>query len=116
MYYLDLMFSLIVLTSLAYISHLLITLLNYHCSLNDCMTVMTLTAVQNFLRLPAFLTSYYYTLTTKRRAKGKFHYPTAGLFSASLKMKIKIFFLLKIVKNDVKKHEMQLFPFRFHPT
>ena len=31
-------------------------------------------------------------LTPKRRAKGKFHYPTAGLFSSSLKMKIKIFF------------------------
>ena len=36
-----------------------------------------------------------------RRAKGKFHYPIAGLFSASLKMKIKIFFLLEIVRNDV---------------
>ena len=55
-------------------------------------------------------------LTLKRRAKGKFHYPTAGLFSASLKMKIKIFFLLEIVRNGVKKHEMQLFPFRFHLT
>ena len=55
-------------------------------------------------------------LTPKRRAKGKFHYPTAGLFSASLKMKIKIFFLLEIVKNDVKKHKMQFFPFRFHLT
>ena len=55
-------------------------------------------------------------LTPKRRAKGKFHYPTAGLFSASLKMKIKIFFLLEIVRNDVKKHKMQLFPFRFHLT
>ena len=33
------------------------------------------------------------SLTPYRRAKGKFHYPTAGLFSASLKMKIKIFFL-----------------------
>ena len=42
------------------------------------------------------------SLTPKRRAKGKFHYPTAGLFSASLKMKIKIFFLLEIVRN-VKK-------------
>ena len=55
-------------------------------------------------------------LTPKRRAKEKFHYPTAGLFSASLKMKIKIFFLLEIVRNDVKKHKMQLFPFRFHLT
>ena len=55
-------------------------------------------------------------LTPKRRAKGKFHYPTAGLFSASLKMKIKIFFLFEIVRNDVKKHKMQLFPFRFHLT
>ena len=36
-------------------------------------------------------------LTPKRRAKGKFHYPTAGLFSASLKMKIKIFLLLEMV-------------------
>ena len=53
-------------------------------------------------------------LTPKRRAKGKFHYPTARLFSASLKMKIKIFFLLEIVRNYVKKHKMQLFPFRFH--
>ena len=44
-----------------------------------------------------------YHLTSKRRAKGKFHYPTAGLFSASLKMKIKIFCLLEIVRNDVKK-------------
>ena len=42
-------------------------------------------------------------LTPKRRAKEKFHYPTAGLFSASLKMKIKIFFLLEIVRNYVKK-------------
>ena len=55
-------------------------------------------------------------LTPYRRAKGKFHYPTAGLFSASLKMKIKIFFLLEIVRKDVKKHKMQLFPFRFHLT
>ena len=31
------------------------------------------------------------TLTPKRRPKGKFHYPTAGLFSESLKIKIKIF-------------------------
>ena len=56
------------------------------------------------------------SLTPYRRAEGKFHYPTAGLFSASLKMKIKIFFLLEIVGNDVKKHKMQLFPFRFHLT
>ena len=55
-------------------------------------------------------------LTPKRGAKGKFHYPIAGLFSASLKMKIKIFFLLEIVRNDVNKHKMQLFPFRFHLT
>ena len=57
-------------------------------------------------------------LTHKRRAKGKFHYPTAGGGggSKSLKMKIKIFFLLEIVRNDVKKHQMQLFPFRFHLT
>ena len=55
-------------------------------------------------------------LTPKRRAKEKFHYPTAGLFSASLKMKIKIFFLLEIVRNYVKKHKMQSFPFCFHLT
>ena len=55
-------------------------------------------------------------LTPKCRAKGKFHYPTAGLFSASLKMKIKIFCLLEIARNDVKKHKMQSFPFRFHLT
>ena len=55
-------------------------------------------------------------LTPKCRAKVKFPYPTAGLFSVSLKMKIKIFFLLEIVRNDVKKHKMQLFPFRFHLT
>ena len=52
-------------------------------------------------------------LTPKRRAKGKFHYPTAGSFSASLKMKIKIFFLLEIVRNDVKKKSTKCnyFPF-----
>ena len=55
-------------------------------------------------------------LNPYHRAKGKFHYPTAGLFSASLKMKIKIFFLLEIVRNDVKEHKMLLFPFRFHLT
>ena len=55
-------------------------------------------------------------LTPKCRAKGKFQYPTAGLFSASLRMKIKIFFLLEIIRNDVNKHKMQLFPFRFHLT
>ena len=38
-------------------------------------------------------------LTPKRRAKGKFHYPTAGLFSASLKMKIKIFFSFRNCKK-----------------
>ena len=58
----------------------------------------------------------FVTFTPYRRAKGKFHYPIAGLFSASLKMKIKIFFLLEIVRNDVKKHKIQLFPFRFHLT
>ena len=51
------------------------------------------------------------SLTPKRRVKGKFHYPTVGLFSASLKMKIKIFFLLEIVRNDVKKHKCNYFPF-----
>ena len=55
-------------------------------------------------------------LTPKSREKGKFHYPTAGLFSSSLKMKIKFFFLLEIVRNDLKKHKMQLFPFRFYLT
>ena len=50
-------------------------------------------------------------LTPKRRAKGKFHYPTARLFSASLKMKIKIFFLLEIVRNDVKSTKCNYFPF-----
>ena len=45
------------------------------------------------------------------RAKGKFHYPTARLFSASLKMKIKIFFLLEIVRNDVKSTKCNYFPF-----
>ena len=55
-------------------------------------------------------------LTPKCRVKGKFHYPTAGLFSASLKMKIKIFFLLELVRNEVEKHKMQLFPFCFHLT
>ena len=49
------------------------------------------------------MTEMSFTLTLYRRAKGKFHYPIAGLFSASLKMKIKIFFLLEIVRNDVKK-------------
>ena len=48
--------------------------------------------------------------------EGKFHYPTARLFSASLKMKIKIPFLLEIVRNYAKKHKMQLFPFCFHLT
>ena len=47
-------------------------------------------------------------ITPKRRAKGKFHYPTAGLFSASLKMKIKIFFRLEIVRNYVKKRVYKL--------
>ena len=56
------------------------------------------------------------TLTSYRQAKEKFHYPTTGLFSESLIMKIKIFFLLEIVRNDVKKHKMKLFPFRFHLT
>ena len=49
-------------------------------------------------------------LTPKRQAKGKSHYPTAGLFSASLKMKIKIFFLLEIVRNDVKITKCNYFP------
>ena len=39
------------------------------------------------------------SLTPKHRAKGKFHYPTAGLFSASLKIEIKIFFLSKNCKK-----------------
>ena len=29
---------------------------------------------------------------------------------------IKIAFLLEIVRSDIKKHKMQLFPFRFHLT
>ena len=41
----------------------------------------------------------------------------SALFGMSnLKMNIKIFFLLEIVKNDVKKHKMQLFPLHFHLT
>ena len=43
-------------------------------------------------RYAAITPSVTHTLTPKRRAKGKFHYPTAGLFSENLKMKIKIFF------------------------
>ena len=38
------------------------------------------------------LENKFFPLTPKHRAKGKFHYPTARLFSASLKIKIKIFF------------------------
>ena len=64
------------------------------------------------------ITSHFLTvrnthiLTPKPRAKGKFHYPTAGLFSANLKMKIEIFFLLEIVRNDVNKStKCNYFPF-----
>ena len=52
-------------------------------------------------------------LNPYRRVKGKFHYPTAGLFSASLKMKMKIFFLLEIVRNDVKKHKIAIISLSF---
>ena len=75
-----------------------------------------LKTVQDFMGYIIKYFEFVVALTPKYRAKGKFHYPTAGLFLASLKMKIKIFFLLEIVRNDVKKHKMQLFPFRFHLT
>ena len=68
------------------------------------------------IRLAPFCRALSFFLIPKDRAKGRFHYPTAGVFSKSLKIKIKIFFLLETVRNDVQKQKMQLFPFHFHPT
>ena len=52
-------------------------------------------------------------LTPKRRAKVKFHYPTAGLFSASLKMKIKIFFSFRNCKKWFKKAQNAIISLSF---
>ena len=52
-------------------------------------------------------------LTPKRRAKGKFHYPTAGLFSASLKIKIKIFFSFRNCKKLCNKAQNAIISLSF---
>ena len=52
-------------------------------------------------------------LTPKRWAKGKFHYPTAGLFSASLKMKIKISFSFRNCKKLCKKAQNAIISLSF---
>ena len=52
-------------------------------------------------------------LTPKRRAKGKFHYPTAGLFSPSLKMKINLFFSFRNCKKWCKKAQNAIISLSF---
>ena len=67
-------------------------------------------------KIAAHASAAEWLLTPKRRANGKFHYPTAGGVFKKLQNEDKDLFLLEIVRNDVKKHKMQLFPFRFHLT
>ena len=52
-------------------------------------------------------------LTPKNRAKGKFHYPTDGLFSASLKMKIEIFFSFRNCKKWCNKAQNAIISLSF---
>ena len=56
------------------------------------------------------------TLVLSINPQGEISLPHSRAILGKLKNEDKDLFLLEIVRNDVKKHKMQLFPFRFHLT
>ena len=56
------------------------------------------------------------TFNPQALGEGEISLPHSRAIFSKHKNEDKDLFLLEIIRNDVKKHKMQLFPFRFHLT